>query len=142
MEAQKGSLRKRKPIKVTHPFPTLEQVRKTYGMSKKRAAYLEKLVRESKIADGTLPRPKPEPRYGYHTVKIKKGVLGEISKIREELEELEDAHLQGVKVLEICELCDLVGAIRAYALEKFNLKLGDLHDMAKLTRRAFEQGYR
>jgi hypothetical protein len=82
------------------------------------------------------------PRYGYHNVKIKKGVLGEISKIREELEELEDAAKQGVKVLQICELCDLIGAIRAFSLAKFNLKLGDLHDMAKLTRQAFEQGYR
>lgn len=82
------------------------------------------------------------PHYGYHTVRIEKGVLGEISKIREELEELEDAARQGVKVLQICELCDLVGAIRAYSLAKFNLKLGDLHAMAKLTRGAFEQGYR
>ncbi len=41
----------------------------------------------------------------------------------------------------MCELADLFGAIRAYAL-KYDLKMADLHDMAKLTRKAFEQGYR
>lgn len=78
------------------------------------------------------------PKYGYHTVQIKKGVLGEISKIQEELDELKDAEKQGVKILIHCELADLYGAIRVYAL-KYGLKMADLHDMAKLTRNAFEQ---
>lgn len=80
-------------------------------------------------------------RYGYHTVKIKKGVLGEISKIQEELDELKDAEKQGVRILIECELADVFGALRAYAL-KYNLKMRDLHAMAKLTRTAFEQGHR
>lgn len=81
------------------------------------------------------------PKYGYHSVKIKKGVLGEISKIQEELDELKDAEKMGVRIMVACELADLFGAIRAYAL-KYGLKMADLHDMAKLTRKAFEQGYR
>jgi phosphoribosyl-ATP pyrophosphohydrolase len=81
------------------------------------------------------------PKYGYHTVPIKKGVLGELSKIQEEFEELVDADKQGVKILIACELADLFGAIREYA-KKHGLKMADLHDMAKLTRKAFEQGYR
>jgi phosphoribosyl-ATP pyrophosphohydrolase len=86
-------------------------------------------------------KPGKRPRYGYHTVHIEKGVLGEISKIQEELDELKDAEKQGVKILIACELADLYGAIRVYAL-KYGLKMGDLHDMAKLTRNAFEQGSR
>lgn len=96
-----------------------------------------------------MPKSKQEPtsqkrlntRYGYHSVKIKKGVLGEISKIQEELDELKDAEKLGVKVLIHVELCDLFGAIREYA-EKYGLRMRDLHDMAKLTRRAFKQGHR
>jgi hypothetical protein len=80
--------------------------------------------------------------HGYHTRKIDKGVLGEVSKIREELEELEDAELQGIKIMAMCELADLVGAIRAYAKKKYDLKLSDLHAMAKVTRRAFKAGKR
>ena len=81
------------------------------------------------------------PKYGYHNVRIKRGVLGEISKIQEELDELKDAEKQGVKILIFCELADLFGAIRAYAI-KYGLKMADLHDMAKLTRKAFESGHR
>ena len=53
-----------------------------------------------------------------------------------------DAEKQGVKIMAMCELADLVGAIRAFAMKKYGLKLADLHDMAKLTRKAFEQGCR
>jgi NTP pyrophosphatase (non-canonical NTP hydrolase) len=94
-----------------------------------------------------LPKPKStsqkrlNPRYGHHAVRIKKGKLGEISKIQEELDELKDAEKQGVKILIYSELADLFGSIRAYAL-KHNLKMSDLHDMAKLTRKAFEKGHR
>lgn len=83
-----------------------------------------------------------DPKYGYHSVKIKKGVLGEISKIQEELDELIDAEKQGVKIMAMCELSDLFGAIRAFALKHYGMKMSDLHDMAKLTRKAFEQGRR
>lgn len=86
-------------------------------------------------------KEKTLPRYGYHTVRINKGVLGEVSKIREELEELEDAEKQGVRILVMCELADLFGAIRVYA-KKYGLKMRDLHAMSKLTRNAFEKGQR
>lgn len=78
---------------------------------------------------------------GYHTREIKKGVLGEFSKIREEIEELLDAHQQEIKMLELCELCDLLGAIEAY-VKKNNLTLEDLIKMKNLTKSAFESGDR
>lgn len=79
--------------------------------------------------------------YGYHTVKIKRGKLGELSKIQEELDELRDAEVQGVKILIHCELADLYGALRDYA-EKYGLQMEDLRDMVNLTKAAFEGGYR
>lgn len=78
---------------------------------------------------------------GYHNKKIKSGVLGKFSKIREEFEELKDAHEQKCAVLEICELCDLIGAIELYA-EKWNLSLKDLIQMKDLTKDAFQDGDR
>jgi phosphoribosyl-ATP pyrophosphohydrolase len=78
---------------------------------------------------------------GYHTREIKKGQLGEFSKIREEIEELLDAHQQNIKMLELCELCDLLGAIEAY-VAKNNLTLNDLIQMKELTKSAFQEGHR
>jgi len=77
----------------------------------------------------------------YHKRKIKKGILGEFSKIKEEFEELEDANEQGSPVLEICEMCDIIGAIEAYA-RKYNLLLDDLIKMKKATSGAFKTGKR
>jgi phosphoribosyl-ATP pyrophosphohydrolase len=73
---------------------------------------------------------------GYHKIEIKKGVLGEISKITEEYQELIDANNQENKVLVICELCDLIGAIEAYS-QKYNLSLPDLIKMMESTKSAF-----
>lgn len=78
---------------------------------------------------------------GYHKKHIEKGVLGEVSKIREEFEELMDASEQNNPILEICELCDLVGAIEAYA-NRFNLKLSDIIKMKESTADAFRTGER
>lgn len=78
---------------------------------------------------------------GYHLRKIKKGTVGEFSKIQEEFEELQDAIEQKHAVLEICELCDLIGAIEAYA-KKWNLSLNDLIKMKESTRQAFKEGKR
>lgn len=78
---------------------------------------------------------------GYHKNKIKKGVLGELSKIQEELDELKDAEEQGVKILIHCELSDLYGAIREYA-NKFGLSMDDLKQMSDLTESAFRDGQR
>ena len=78
---------------------------------------------------------------GYHTKEIKKGRLGEFSKVQEEMEELTDAVQQNIPPLIICELCDMVGAIELYA-KKWNLSLDDLIKMKNLTRSAFEEGKR
>jgi phosphoribosyl-ATP pyrophosphohydrolase len=79
---------------------------------------------------------------GYHKREVKKGVLGEYSKIQEEIQELDDAQEQGSKVLIICELCDLVGSIEAYVENKFNLSLQDLVDMMNKTKSSFIEGKR
>lgn len=80
---------------------------------------------------------------GYHVAQIKKGTLGQLSKVQEELDELVDAEEQGVKILQLCELSDLVGAIKAYVLTKHpNFELRDFEDMARLTEKAFKDGGR
>lgn len=52
--------------------------------------------------------------YGYHLKKIKKGVLGEFSKIQEEYEEFLDALEQENKIMALVELSDLYGAIQKF----------------------------
>lgn len=79
---------------------------------------------------------------GYHTRTIKKGELGEFSKVQEEIEELQDAQLQGVHSLIICELSDLLGAIEAYAEKRYNLTLDDLIKFKDMTKQAFKEGKR
>lgn len=80
---------------------------------------------------------------GYHLREIKKGVLGESSKIAEELEELFDAEEQDAKLMALCELADLYGAINAY-IDKHHptITMADLAKMDALTRRAFKEGRR
>jgi len=78
---------------------------------------------------------------GYHLKEIKKGKLGEFSKIQEEFEELSDGVCQNNKVLIICELCDVLGAIEAYA-KNWNLSLEDLIKMMNSTKSSFEEGKR
>lgn len=87
------------------------------------------------MADGTGP--------GYHLAKIKKGVLGELSKIQEELDELKDAEQQDLKVMQLVELSDLLGAINAYVGKHFNgISMTDLDQFAQVTSRAFRNGHR
>ena len=84
-----------------------------------------------------------EKTYGYHLRDIKKGILGDTSKIREELEELEDAMDQKCKVMALCEISDLYGAIEAFLLKHFpDINMQDLEKMAQITRRAFASGRR
>lgn len=78
---------------------------------------------------------------GYHKGIIKKGVVGEYSKIKEEFDELTDAIDQDNKVLIICELTDMVGAIEEY-IKKYNLTIKDLKDFSDLTKSAFKEGKR
>lgn len=79
---------------------------------------------------------------GYHKRAIRKGVYGEVSKIREEIEELEDSEEQGVAIMSMCELSDLYGALRAFAAKKYNLSMEDLQKMADRTAEAFRDGTR
>lgn len=80
---------------------------------------------------------------GYHLSFIPKGVLGELSKIREELLEAEDAQEQGASVMVLVELSDLVGALKAYLKAKHpSVTLSDLEKMADITARAFASGRR
>jgi len=80
---------------------------------------------------------------GYHRTKIKKGKLGEVSKIEEELAELRDAIAQDNKVMALVELSDMCGAIKLY-LEKHHpsITIHDLLKMADATASAFQDGTR
>lgn len=76
---------------------------------------------------------------GYHKKEIKKGVLGEYSKIKEEFKELTDAFEQNDKILQLCELTDLIGAIEEFSLNKFNISLQDLINFSNKTKSAFRE---
>lgn len=80
---------------------------------------------------------------GYHLKDIKKGKIGEASKIREEMEEFIDALDQNCKVMALVELSDIIGSVEHY-LEKHHpsITIDDLVKMAGITRRAFEDGTR
>lgn len=79
---------------------------------------------------------------GYHTREIKKGKLGEFSKITEEYEELLDGFKQNNPVLQLCEIADLLGALEAYTKKNWNLALPKVYEMTLLTNKAFEDGSR
>lgn len=79
---------------------------------------------------------------GYHITNIKKGKLGEFSKIEEEFNELKDAFEQSDKILQLCELSDLIGAIESYTTSKFNVSLDDLISFSNKTKSAFKENKR
>lgn len=81
---------------------------------------------------------------GYHKREIKKGIVGSISKIREELEELEDAAEQGNLIMCLCELSDIWLAMDRYIQNKFGgeFAMDDIACMARATERAFDSGHR
>lgn len=78
---------------------------------------------------------------GYHTIEIKKGILGKTSKIQEELDELKDAEKQQSKIMMMVELADLYGAIEEYCKEQ-NITIEDLKIFSDITKRAFKNGRR
>lgn len=78
---------------------------------------------------------------GYHKSNIKRGEIGEISKVIEEVDEFVDAKQQGIKILEICELSDIYGALEELA-KKYNLTMDDLKQMSDKTKEAFKEGKR
>lgn len=81
-------------------------------------------------------------KFGYHDTDIRKGVLGELSKIVEEYDELIDANTQGNQIMELCELSDMLGAIDAYVKKRYNLTIYDVLKMMHATQDAFTAGRR
>jgi len=80
---------------------------------------------------------------GYHKSKIKRGKLGELSKLQEELDEALDAERQGIKIMLLLELSDLYGALDLYLIRHFpNISMKDLKAMSRATHRAFASGER
>ena len=80
---------------------------------------------------------------GYHITPIEKGVIGELSKIREEVEEAIDAELQGCDIMVLLELSDVIGAIDMYLQRKHpTITLESLMVMTAITQRAFKTGAR
>lgn len=51
---------------------------------------------------------------GYHEKEIKKGILGQYSKVIEEFEEFSDSMTQDCIIMAILELSDLIGSARYY----------------------------
>ena len=94
-------------------------------------------------SEANQPAGTPLENPGYHLVAIPKGVLGELSKIREELDELADAMAQGSRVMAAVELADVMGAIEAFMDRHLpGTTIEDLLKFSAITRRAFENGRR
>lgn len=80
---------------------------------------------------------------GYHIEEIKKGVLGESSKILEEINELIDSEKQDCRVMSLVELSDIIGAVESYLNNKFpSITVSDLMRMSAVTKRAFRNKHR
>lgn len=102
---------------------------------------IEKSLRPQKFDCPILLEQSEKP--GYHLSEIPRGVVGESSKILEETLELQDAERQGAKIMALVELSDLVGAIELYLRNRHpHVTMEDLLTMARITRRAFENGRR
>ena len=67
----------------------------------------------------------------WHIVKIVKGELGSLSKIKEELDEAYDAEKQGQDLMLMFELSDIIGACGLVA-EKYGMTLDQLVKFSKL----------
>ena len=80
---------------------------------------------------------------GYHLRPIKKGRLGELTKLLEEIEEAIEAQEQLNPILVLCELADLIGALKAYLAQHHpSISVQALTTMAAATARAFQSGER
>lgn len=94
-------------------------------------------------SDVKQPAGTPLENPGYHLVAIPRGVLGELSKIREELDELEDAMAQGSRVMAAVELSDMMGAVQAFMDRHLpGTTIEDLLKFSAITKRAFQNGRR
>ncbi|MCZ2224367.1 MAG: hypothetical protein LC122_12160 [Chitinophagales bacterium] len=67
----------------------------------------------------------------FHKKLIKKGVYGELSKVKEELDEAIDAEEQNQDLMLLIELADIVGACAGVA-NKYGISLDQLVSFAKL----------
>ena len=79
---------------------------------------------------------------GYHITKIKKGELGEFSKIEEEFLELKDAYFQESSIMMLIEMADVIGAMSLYLEKHHNMSIDDLIKFSEITKRAFKSGER
>jgi hypothetical protein len=71
----------------------------------------------------------------FHKKEIKKGIYGDLSKVKEEIEEYEDAISQNCKIMSDLELADIYGALEGLA-NSHNLSMADLKSMSDLTKKA------
>lgn len=78
---------------------------------------------------------------GYHLKQIKKGIVGDISKLIEEIEEFKDAMDQNCRIMMEIELSDIYGALEELT-KNHNLTMEDLKTMSDITKRAFKDGSR
>lgn len=78
---------------------------------------------------------------GYHLRKIKKGILGDISKVKEEIEEYEDSLEQSSSIMADLELSDIYGALEELAIKR-GLTMLDLKITSDITKRVFKDGTR
>ncbi len=89
------------------------------------------------IIDDVIGKP------GYHIRDIERGVLGDVSKIREEMDELLDAVKQDARVMELVEMSDMLGAMEAFLDKRHTgYTIVDLLKMKDITKRAFVNGRR
>ena len=80
-------------------------------------------------------------KMGYHEREIKKGILGDSSKIIEEVDEYMEALEQNNPILAMWELSDIYGALEALAC-KHGLTMDDLKRNSDKTKSVFEEGGR
>jgi len=106
-----------------------------------RAKFIVDYSQNEYIDISSNPYKHPIKDIGYHTMEIKKGILGKTSKIQEELDELKDAETQNSKIMMMVELADLYGAIEEYSKEQ-NITMEDLKIFSDITKRAFKNGRR
>lgn len=81
--------------------------------------------------------------FGYHLRAVKRGTLGDFSKIEEEVDELAESIEQCNPVMALVELSDLFGAMECYLAKHHpSITMLDLMTMSAATKRAFESGRR
>lgn len=79
---------------------------------------------------------------GFHKKEIKRGIYGDLSKIKEELEEAYDALEQNQELMLLIELADIIGAVEGVS-KKYGFSLEQLTKFARLRSRvAAEENFK